>query len=82
MPTSSPSSFLWNDQVVTPNDVAPGRLLLDFLRRDRRSVGTKEGCREGDCGACTVLLGELGADGAMTYRAVPSCMVLVGHVAH
>ena len=66
---------------MTPDDVAPGRLLLDYLRRDLRSVGTKEGCREGDCGACAVLIGELAADGAVTYRAVPSCMVLVGHVA-
>ena len=81
MPTPPPSSFLWNGRVVVPDDVAPGRLLLDYLRRDLRSVGTKEGCREGDCGACAVLLGELGLDGAVTYRAVPSCMVLVGHVA-
>lgn len=81
MPTPLPSSFLWNGRVVVPDDVAPGRLLLDYLRRDLRSVGTKEGCREGDCGACAVLLGELGLDGAVTYRAVPSCMVLVGHVA-
>ncbi|MFT6715246.1 MAG: xanthine dehydrogenase small subunit [Planctomycetota bacterium] len=81
MLTPPPSSFLWNDRIVTPDDVAPGRLLLDYLRRDLRSVGTKEGCREGDCGACAVLLGELGKDGTVTYRAVPSCMVLVGHVA-
>ncbi|MCL4136429.1 UNVERIFIED_CONTAM: hypothetical protein GTU68_041181 [Idotea baltica] len=47
----------------------PGRLLLDYLRRDLRAVGTKEGCREGDCGACEVI-----------YRAVPSCMLLLGHI--
>lgn len=52
---------------------------MDALRRDRRLVGTKEGCREGDCGACGVLLGELDAHGSVTYRAVPSCMLLVGH---
>ncbi|HIG10786.1 MAG: FAD binding domain-containing protein [bacterium] len=62
---------------------ATGRLLLDYLRRDRRAVGTKEGCREGDCGACTVLLGELLHEGSTSwvrYRAVPACMLLLGHV--
>jgi xanthine dehydrogenase small subunit len=81
MHNSSPTlSFLLNGVLIHAPGAAPGRLLLDFLRRDLRSVGTKEGCREGDCGACGVLLGELGEDGNVTYAAVPSCMVLLGHV--
>jgi len=48
--------------------------VLEYLR-DRRPDGTKEGCAEGDCGACTVVLGELAADGrSMSYRAINSCI--------
>jgi len=51
-----------------------GMAVLDFLRREQRLTGTKEGCREGDCGACTVLLGELSGDDVV-YRAVTSCLM-------
>ena len=70
--------FLLNGELVE-TDAAPGRLVLDHLRRDLRVVGVKEGCREGDCGACTVLLGELEGE-RLVYRAVPACMVLVGQL--
>jgi xanthine dehydrogenase small subunit len=55
----------------------PGSVTLDILRRELGRVGTKEGCREGDCGACTVLLGERSPQG-MRYRAVASCLLPIG----
>src|SRR5262249_37568872 len=43
-------------------EVAPTRSVLNWLREDARCVGTKEGCNEGDCGACTVIVAELAED--------------------
>lgn len=54
-------------------------LALDFLRRELGLTGTKEGCREGDCGACLVLLGERGEEGP-SWKAVPSCLLALGEL--
>jgi xanthine dehydrogenase small subunit len=56
----------------------PATTVLDFVRRTERLTGTKEGCREGDCGACTVLVGELQADGQVVYKPVNSCLLPLG----
>ena len=56
-----------------------GIVLLDFLRQHEHLTGTKEGCREGDCGACTVLVGELQGDGVY-YRSVNSCLMPLSDV--
>ncbi len=72
-------SFILN-AASTVADVSPGMLLVDYLRYDARLTGTKIGCREGDCGACTVLLGEL-RDGEVVYTNVTSCLVPMGNVA-
>jgi xanthine dehydrogenase small subunit len=67
--------FVRRGETVTLRDVPPDRTLLDLLREDLGCTGTKEGCGEGDCGACTVVLGEA-VDGAVQYRAVNSCIRL------
>ncbi len=67
--------FIRRGQLVTLHDVQPDRTLLDVLREDLRCTGTKEGCGEGDCGACTVVLGDVDGDG-LAYRAVNSCIRL------
>ncbi len=51
-------TFILNDQVVHTK-TNPATVLLDFIRKNKRLTGTKEVCKEGDCGACAVLLGTL-----------------------
>ena len=59
--TTRPIRFYHRGQVTEVSDAAPTRSVLDWLREDARCTGTKEGCNEGDCGACTVVIGSLAA---------------------
>jgi xanthine dehydrogenase small subunit len=71
--------FILNQQTIS-TDLPPGLPLLDFVRYQQHLKGTKIGCREGDCGACTVLLGKL-ENGEMKYQSVTSCLVPLGNAA-
>ncbi|WP_265500361.1 xanthine dehydrogenase small subunit [Paracoccus beibuensis] len=75
--------FLLNDIEVALTDVGASDTLLDHLRLARRLTGTKEGCAEGDCGACTVLVGRLTAAG-LVYEPVNACIRLLAscHATH
>ncbi len=65
--------FILAGQVEELRNCEPTRTVLEYLREDKGLKGTKEGCAEGDCGACTVVIGEL-RDNAIHYRAVNSCI--------
>lgn len=69
--------ILNNKDVVT--SLPPGMVLLDFVRYHQHLTGTKTGCNEGDCGACTMLTGEL-KDNELRYRSLTSCLTPLGNV--
>ena len=70
--------FILNNKTIK-TEKPSGSLLLDFVRYDKSLTGTKIGCREGDCGACTVLIGDL-KNGQMDYKQVTSCLTPLGNV--
>ena len=71
--------FRRNGHVVELAGFHPRTTLLDYLRNTERATGTKEGCNEGDCGACTVALGRI-RDGALVYEPVNACILLLGQI--
>ena len=76
MPTP-PLQFLKNGHVVALHGIAPERTLLQLLREDLQCLDAKEGCGEGDCGACTVVLAEPTADGTtLRYQSINACIRL------
>ena len=69
--------FILNEtEVVT--GLSPGMVLLDFIRYHQHLMGTKIGCREGDCGACTVLVGEI-LNNELQYQSMTCCLMPVGN---
>ncbi len=65
--------FLLGSETRNLTGVSPTTTVLEYLRNHERRMGTKEGCGEGDCGACTVVVGEP-VKGRMHYRAINSCI--------
>ena len=65
--------FILNEKDIATG-LPPGMVLLDFIRYHQHLAGTKIGCREGDCGACVVLVGEI-RDGELCYQSMTSCLV-------
>lgn len=72
--------FVHRHRTVRLKNISPERTLLEVLREDLHACDTKEGCGEGDCGACTVVIGEPSADG-IRYKAINSC-IRMAHSVH
>ncbi|GAB2568265.1 FAD binding domain-containing protein [Spirosoma areae] len=70
-------TFILNNKQVQTT-LLPGTTVLDFVRYHQHLTGTKIGCREGDCGACTVMVGEL-KNGELRYRTATSCLMPLGN---
>lgn len=71
--------FILNEETIS-TDLPTGTTVLDFVRYHKNLKGTKIGCREGDCGACTILVGEL-VEEKVRYRSMTSCLMPLANAA-
>ncbi len=70
---SNTIQFIFNNQICSIKNPDPNKTVLDYIRNDLKKNGTKEGCAEGGCGACTIVLGEL-KNSKLIYRSLNSCI--------
>ena len=74
--SSNSIKFVHDDQIVEVKNPDPNETLLNYIRTNLKKTGTKEGCAEGGCGACTVVLGEL-KNNEINYKAINSCITFL-----
>ena len=74
--TSNIVKFIYRNKIVEINNPDPNETILNYVRTKLKKTGTKEGCAEGGCGACTVVLGELKKND-INYKAINSCIAFV-----
>ena len=74
--TSSVIKFIHEDQIIEIENPNPNETLLNYIRTKLKKTGTKEGCAEGGCGACTIVLGEL-KNNKINYKAINSCITFL-----
>ena len=74
---NDPIRLVLNGERVDVAGVSPQTTLLSWLRETRQLPGTKEGCAEGDCGACTVVVAESRGDGTLAWKPVNACLRLL-----
>jgi len=75
--TKNMVKFYLNNNLIKKSINDPQETLLDFLRINQNLKGTKEGCAEGDCGACTILIGKLDKDNKVIYKTANSCILFL-----
>ena len=74
--TSNNVELVYQNRVLKIKNVDSNETLLNFIRTKLKKTGTKEGCAEGGCGACTVVLGELNKN-EINYKAINSCITFL-----
>ena len=74
--TSNIIKFIHSGRIIEIRNPDPNETLLNYVRTKLRKTGTKEGCAEGGCGACTIVLGEL-KNNNINYKAINSCITFL-----
>ena len=74
--TSNNIEFVYQDRIFEIKNPDPNEILLNYIRTKLKKIGSKNGCSEGGCGACTVVLGEI-KNNEINYQAINSCITFL-----